>query len=231
MAANHGLSTEFLPVLSRGKHRSPRKGACFMEYASFLAGERWSDHPACTHPLLAALARAVNDNSTDEARQHLAELIPDVIGLTGDDIRIEVHIALRAATAALPVVAEEQQRVMAVAVLTCERLLADLGGRRDTQVSDHSQDALQSAPLAAAWAHRYTRGIAVPPRVFRRQTAPAIISCAVRGIARACVPEPDRRLRELLLGAMHDTRTFGDAARTAPIQNAPAVVSAEVSAR
>ena len=46
-----------LPVLSRGKHRNPRKGACFMEFASLLAGERWSDHPACTHPLLAAVAQ------------------------------------------------------------------------------------------------------------------------------------------------------------------------------
>ena len=44
---------DLLPVLSRGKHRNPRKGACFMELASYLAGERWSDHPACTHPLLA----------------------------------------------------------------------------------------------------------------------------------------------------------------------------------
>ena len=33
-----------------GRHRNPRKGACFMEMASFLAGERWSDHPQCTHP-------------------------------------------------------------------------------------------------------------------------------------------------------------------------------------
>ena len=30
-----------------------------MEFASFLAGERWSDHPACTHPLLAGVARDV----------------------------------------------------------------------------------------------------------------------------------------------------------------------------
>src|SRR4029079_8896408 len=48
---------ERMPELSRGKHRKPRQGACFMELASFLAGERWTDHPACTHPLLAALAR------------------------------------------------------------------------------------------------------------------------------------------------------------------------------
>src|SRR5918995_5906964 len=78
-----------LPVLSRGKHRSPKKGACFMEFASYLAGERWSDHPACTHPLLAAVARHVNDYTSDAGRSRLVELIPSVIGLTGDDLRID----------------------------------------------------------------------------------------------------------------------------------------------
>ena len=29
---------ELMPVLSRGKHRHPRRGACFLEMASFLAG-------------------------------------------------------------------------------------------------------------------------------------------------------------------------------------------------
>ena len=76
---------ELLPTLSRGKHRSPRKGACFMELAGFLAGERWSDHPACTHPLLARLARGVNDVTSDDARPRLAPLIPSVIGLTSTD--------------------------------------------------------------------------------------------------------------------------------------------------
>src|SRR3954469_3458577 len=65
---------ELLPKLSRGTHRSVRKGACFMERASFLAGERWSDHPACTHPLLAALARDVNDCTSDANRQRLVTL-------------------------------------------------------------------------------------------------------------------------------------------------------------
>src|SRR5437773_7359448 len=108
---------ELIPILSRGKHRSPRKGACFMELASFLAGERWSDHPACTHPLLAAVARLVNDNTSDTRRQRLATLIPSVIGLTSDDPRVDVRISLRAATQALPIVAAERQRVMAVSVL------------------------------------------------------------------------------------------------------------------
>ena len=44
------MTPDLLPVLSRGKHRTPRKGACFMELASFLAGERWSDHPELHAP-------------------------------------------------------------------------------------------------------------------------------------------------------------------------------------
>ena len=64
-----------LPLLSRGKHRNPRKGACFMELASVLAGQPWSDHPSCTHPLLASVARHVNDCTTDAGRQRLATLI------------------------------------------------------------------------------------------------------------------------------------------------------------
>ena len=67
---------ELMPILSRGKHRNPRRGACFMEMASFLAGERWSDHPRCTHPLLATLARLVNDNLSDQLRPKLIPMLP-----------------------------------------------------------------------------------------------------------------------------------------------------------
>src|SRR5215213_5405427 len=84
-----------LPTLSRGKHRSPRKGACFMEFASLLAGERWSDHPACTHPLLAAVARHVNDYTSEVGRSRLVELIPSVIGLTGEDLHIDAAVSAK----------------------------------------------------------------------------------------------------------------------------------------
>jgi len=102
-----------------------------MEFASYLAGERWSDHPACTHPLLGLLARKVNDHISDGARQGLIGLVPDVIGLAGTDLRIDAGIGLRAARTALPLVAAERQRVMAAGVLTSERVLADLDGRLD----------------------------------------------------------------------------------------------------
>ena len=105
---------DIVPVLSAGRHRNPRKGACFMEMASYLAGERWSDHPACTHPLLGSLARLVNDALPDSERSQLLSLIPDVVGLTGDDPLIEVAIATRAAAAALPVAAAPRQNALAV---------------------------------------------------------------------------------------------------------------------
>ncbi|MFL5793189.1 MAG: hypothetical protein ACJ77H_04125 [Actinomycetota bacterium] len=126
---HHDDQPALLPILSRGKHRNPRRGACFMEFASLLAGEPWSDHPACTHPLLAAMARHVNDHTSDAGRARLAELIPSVIGLTGEDLHIDARIALGSARLALPVVAAERQGVLAVAVLSCERVLAELDGR------------------------------------------------------------------------------------------------------
>ena len=108
---------------------------------SYLAGERWSDRPACTHPLLSLLARKVNDHISDDARQGLVGLVPDVIGLTGADVA-STPIALRAARTALPVVAAGRQRVMAVGVLTSERVLADLNGCADAPMSEQSRDAL-----------------------------------------------------------------------------------------
>jgi hypothetical protein len=193
---------DLLPILSPGKHRNPRTGACFMELASLLAGERWSDHPACTHPLLAVLARHVNDHTSDVGRQRLAELIPSVIGLTGDDLHIDARIALGSATMALPVVAAGRQPIMAVSVLTCDRVLADLDGRAAGALEEQSRRALAEVPQAAAWADRFTSGLRPSAKGFRRQAAPTIVRDAVQGIAQACVPDPDGMLRDLLIQAI-----------------------------
>lgn len=189
---------EQMPVLSRGKHRSPRKGACFMEMVSYLAGERWSDHPTCTHPLLATVARCVNDYTSDEARPRLAVLIPSVIGLNSDDLHVDARVALLAARAALPVAAAERQRVMAVAVLACEQVLNDLDGKAPDSLEDASRSALEQVPHAAQWARRYAREQAVSPKSFRRHGAPSIVTNAVKGIAAACVPSSDLLLHDLL---------------------------------
>ena len=71
------------PSLSRGRHADPDDGTCAMELASDLAGEPWSDHPACVHPVLAAIARAVNDGTGEAGRARLAALVPAMIGTGG----------------------------------------------------------------------------------------------------------------------------------------------------
>jgi hypothetical protein len=201
---------ELIPQLSRGKHRSPRKGACFMEMASYLAGERWSDHPACTHPLLATLARLVNDHTTDAGRGELIELVPSVIGLTSDDPHADVQITLRAATTALPVASAERQRVLAVSVLAAERVLSDLDGRPPGELQERSRAALAQVPDAAEWARRFTQAMGTTPRGFHRYGAPNTVRHAVVGIAQACVPDPDAILRGLLAAAIDDCRSFAE---------------------
>jgi hypothetical protein len=190
---------EMLPVLSRGKHRNPRKGACFMELASYLAGERWSDHPACTHSLLASVARLVNDHTSDEGRRDLAELIPSVIGLTGDDLHIDALITLRCATIALPVAAADRQRVLAVSVFVCERVLAQLDGRPENSLSPDSDRVLGAVPHATEWANRFTSNLRPRLAAFRRQAAPHAVQSAVEGVAHALIPNPDVLLRKMLI--------------------------------
>ncbi|HLT68736.1 MAG TPA: hypothetical protein VKZ72_01145 [Acidimicrobiales bacterium] len=218
MTRHDGSVPELVPQLSRGKHRNPRKGACFMELASFLAGERWSDHPSCTHPLLAALARLVNDHTSDEGRRDLAPLVPSVIGLTGDDPALDVQITLRAATTALPVVAAERQRVLAVSILAAERMRDELEGRPPGTLGPDSRRALDRAPDAERWARGFTREIRTTVKGFRRYAAANTLRQAVVGVSQACIPDPDRVLREMLTAAIDDCRRIlghGDRAAVA----------------
>lgn len=189
---------DHMPVLSRGRHRNPKRGACFMELASYLAGERWSDHPACTHPLLAALARLVNDNTGDESRAKLVQLVPSIIGLAGDDLRVDARIALRCATTALPVAAAERQLALAVSVLAAEEMLARLDGAPSGALSERSRRAMEEVPHAAEQARRFSRAARITEKGFRRYAAPNAVQLAVVGIVQACIPDPDALLRTLL---------------------------------
>jgi hypothetical protein len=187
-----------VPVLSRGKHRTPRKGACFMELASFLAGEPWSDHPACTHPLLAAMARDVNDHLGDDARRRLAPLVVEVIGLNARDPIIDARLAREAALAALPVASMERQRVAALGLLRCERVLNELEGRPADHLSACVEAALAEVPDARDWAHGYGESWFGRLDRFSTRSAPTIVHSAVVGIAEAAIGDPDEQLVDLL---------------------------------
>jgi hypothetical protein len=166
--------------------------------------------------LLAAVARHVNDYTSDEARPRLALLIPSVIGVTSDDLHVDARVALRCARTALPVVAADRQRVMAVAVLACERMLDDLDGRPSGSLEEASRSALEQVPHAAQWAYRFTRKQNTSSAGFRRHAAPSIVANAVEGIARASVPDPDRRLRNLLIEVINECRAWVDRDRDHP---------------
>ena len=195
-----------------------------MEMASYLAGERWSDHPSCTHPVLAELARSVNDATSDAARQRLAPMVPDVVGLHPEGRCVAPAIARLAATTALEVSAASTQRVAAVGLLRCEAMLADLEARGPGELSPGAQAALADAPQAADWAWRFIGQARFPTdkpdrRSFERHTGVAIVRTSVNGIAAACVSDPDARLVELLTHAI-------ELCQVAAAQQQPAQVSA-----
>jgi hypothetical protein len=82
-----------LPTLTVGRHRGPGNGSCVMEYVSVLAGEPWSDSPACTNRALGELARRVNDDVGREARPALAAIAPRLVGALGPDVANDLVIA------------------------------------------------------------------------------------------------------------------------------------------
>lgn len=218
---------DLMPVLSRGKHRNARRGACFMEMVSFLAGERWSDHPACTHPLLAEMARLVNDSVTDRWRPNLVPLIPSVVGLTSDDVRVDATIALRSAHAALPIAAATRQSVLASGILGCERLLAGLDGRDQGYLSLQSRQVLDQVPEAAAWARSFSVKLPVSHSHFRAKAAPRLLNIAVAGIAQACAPDVEQRLVDLLAATIADCEALMLPATSPTMTPSPAVSSSD----
>jgi len=167
-----------------------------MEFASFLAGERWSDHPACTHPLLAQLARRVNDLIGDEGRQELVPLIPLVVGRLGDD---RTWITLPVAVAAAPIldVPEATQRVLAAGLLGAHQVCLEAGpdlaatGRK-------AREALDLVPHATAWAEQLVVPTPITRETFARRSAPTMIRCTTDGIVKSGSTDRDERLRGLL---------------------------------
>jgi len=170
-----------------------------MEFASYLAGERWSDHPTCTDPVLASLARGVNDNLSDARRDEIAVDIPRVIGLRGDDSVVGLVVALRAAIAALPVASMERQRSLAIGILAVRPALAERGV--DTTRLDAQADrVLADVPDAVAWAASYVDAQTRKPRDLHRTAAEAITRISTAGIGAACIDDPD----SLLIATLHD---------------------------
>lgn len=89
--------------LTAGTHLAPEDGTCLMEAVSAVTGDRWTDAPSSTHPLLAHLARLVNDAVSDDRRDDLVAFVPDLIGTNSADPLVHARLALACTSFALTV--------------------------------------------------------------------------------------------------------------------------------
>jgi hypothetical protein len=177
-----------------------------MEYASYLAGMRWSDRPSCTDPTLAALARLVNDLSSDGSRSRLVPHIPSVVGLVGHNPLVPIYISVLAASTAIPIANESRQRALATALVRCEQLLKRFHNVDADRARERITTAFSLAPGSEEWARAFMAdaGPRVPHPIA--PTDEAILRASVLGIADACVPDSDARLERLLASAIEETR-------------------------
>jgi hypothetical protein len=167
-----------------------------MEFASYLAGERWSDHPACTHPLLAQLARQVNDRIGDAERQRLITLIPLVVGRRGDEHTwVQLPVAVAAST--ILNVPEATQRVLAAGLLQAEQLCAAAGPDL-AATGREARAALDLVPGAEAWVERLEIRGRITHRTFASRCAPTMVRRAVDGVVENATSDRDLRLHALL---------------------------------
>lgn len=194
------MTKPVLPSLARGRHLWSRRHGCFMEVASVLAGERWSDHPRCAHPVLAAAARSVNDFTSKGELHRLAPLVPLVINTADPD---PGH-ATRLARFCLEWVGDIDSRHRGA--LDCSALTAEL--------------LLEVAPPAVIearhtrQARELNRQISPTLEVYARRAAPAVAILVTQVIVETS-RQPDTDLRNFLDGllrfAHEDRRDRGPA--------------------
>jgi hypothetical protein len=93
---------------------------------------------------------------------------------------------------------------MAVAVLVGSRLLDDLGDPTAHDLQERGRAALAEVPDAARWADEFAQRSSTTVVGFQCHGAPNVVRQAVDGIARACVPDPDGMLHDLLVATIDD---------------------------
>jgi hypothetical protein len=193
-----------MPVLSAGKHSRPSQGACLMEYVSVLAGRRFSAKPECTDRTLAAIARAVNDYSSDRARQHLAGYAGALSTARPLELPDQQDLARRVLLTALPYADGHRRVTLLVALLGLERAAAGRSegydgtlAALDTELAllGMERDVERAAEQLVQWS--------VEVSEHQRKGLAVMVEVAVRTIA-AYATEPDSILHDLLGACLAD---------------------------
>ena len=175
------MTPDFLPRLATGNHTDPSQGACVMEYVSVLAGEPFTDAPACTHPVLAAAAIRVNDSLNDADRALLVPLIGRLFGTppTGTDLEqrvLSVRLAVWSARNVAHLVLEEDWAVCAAAVDAAEAWADNPNAANAANARATRDDAADAA---------YAARSAVPAYAFHAASAASATASAAYAAASA----------------------------------------------
>jgi hypothetical protein len=190
-----------------------------MEYTSTLAGERWTDSPRCTDPVLAAVARAVNDYTSERGRSRLAVLASDLTTANGAGPAAARAVARRCLLTALPYADHAadggRRRVIVVALLGLER--ASAGHTRGWSADLLGADvdlALLTCADEVEPAAELVGDLRVGVREHARRALPTAVECAVATIA-AGADDPDDVLHALLVDCLADYLSAGQPPTTA----------------
>jgi hypothetical protein len=195
-----------MPVLTRGKHRRPRNGACLMEYVSVLAGQTFSDSPECTDRTLAVVARAINDCSGDVMRQRLALLASDLTTAGPLDLAAQQDLARRCLLTAIPYSCCDRRRVLIVGLLGLERAAAGTTtGFSPSVVGLDAEFALLGCDTAVREAIERVEALSVDLDQHHQRGIAASIEMAVATIAEEA-SDADEVLYRLLVDCLDDHR-------------------------
>jgi hypothetical protein len=195
-----------MPVLTRGKHKRPRNGACLMEYVAVLAGGPFTDAPVCTDPVLGAIARAVNDYSGDAMRQRLAVLASDLSVAGPVGACAQHQMARRCLLTAMPYSSGSRRRVLIVGLLGLERAAAgSTSGYSPDEVTLDSEFALIGCDTNVREAIERLELLPVDLAQHHKRGIAAAIEMAVATIAEEAV-DSDELLYRLLVSCLDDHR-------------------------
>lgn len=180
-----------------------------MEFTSLLAGEPKSDGPQCTDPVLAALARAVNDVTSEASRQRLVHFAPDLAAASGADETVRRAVARRCLLTALPYTTGTRRFVLAVALMGVDR--ADAGARRGWHPEMFDADtewALLDDTTTAEGAAAFVAPLRSGKGQHTAHGLPAAVEMAVATIAEE-LDDSDDVLYRLLEDCLRDYRGQG----------------------
>ena len=135
-------------TLSAGKHKSPSDGMCVMEMVAFLAGDEWTDSPACASPIVTNFCQVINDKMPQAFRDKLQGYVPRLIGTASPEHDLEraVFLAWRAVKVHAPISLDK-------AGLRDEaEKLRNFDEAKGLQAAAYDAYAAADAADAAAWA-------------------------------------------------------------------------------